>query len=119
MEVLNGREWTQGILATLGVAVFCGWLLATLGEFGVMLIVWGGLLYGLAVAETALRATGRKRGLLMEILVGVCGVAGILAGWLLEMLRHDYPLEAHLTNPWSYALILFAGFIAVSRVRSL
>jgi hypothetical protein len=109
-------------LVCLGVAVFGGWLLASVGGGFGFFSLWFGFLYGLAIAEVALRITGRKRGPQMEILAGTCAVLGIVAGWALSALVHGGPdpgtaLLAHLFNPWSYLLIGLAAVSAVSRIR--
>jgi hypothetical protein len=109
-------------LVCLGVAVLGGWLLADMGGGLGLFSLWLGFLYGLVIAEVALRITGRKRGIQMEILAGTCAALGIVAGWALSALLHGGPdpvtaLIAHLLHPWSYLLIGLAAFSAVSRIR--
>lgn len=111
-------------LASLATGLFCGWLLMGLGlSFG-FFGLWGALGVGLAVGEVALRVTGRKRGLKMEILSGVSAALGILGGWALNGLSHGRvpTLEAFLfffADPWHVLFFLIASGIAVARIRNI
>lgn len=108
----------RGFLASLAVAIFGGWLVARVGSFG-FFILWLGFLYGLGVAEVALRAADRKRGTVMEIIVVVSVVVGLLAGWGIETLVKGAPNFDTLADPWTYAGIAAAICGAVGRIRSL
>lgn len=115
---------TQAYAACLAVGILGGWLLLhMLGGFGFFRL-WGALLYGLAVAEVALRVTGRKRGSQMEILAGVCAGVGLAGGWLISGLFYGsaFTLDwwlSFLQNPWHYLLAGVAVVAAVGRVRNL
>lgn len=113
----------RGFVISLAIATFGGWLLATMGGIG-FFYLWLGFLYGLGVAEIALRATGRKRGTQMEIMTGVSCVAGIVLGWLIYAMTQELPdlgsfLFMYLKDPWAYVGIAAALFGAIGRIRSL
>ncbi len=110
--------------ASLGVALFGGWLLLGMGGGFGFFGLWIAYFYGLLVAETALRVTGRKRGLPMEIVAGVNAALGLVIGWLLPILARGGPqmlalLAASLHPSWTYILVGVAVFAAVSRMRNL
>lgn len=110
-------------VVTLAVASVAGWLLAGFAmSFGFFLL-WIGYLYGLGVAEVALRVTGRKRGLQMEILAAVCAVLGIVIGWLPGAFSHGIDVTSilllHLSRIWTYVLLGLAVFGAINRIRSI
>ena len=67
-------------LACFAAASFGGWLLVRVGMgfgfFGFFIAAF----YGAAVAEVALRTTGRKRGPRLRFLAGISAGVGILAG---------------------------------------
>jgi hypothetical protein len=119
---VSAGNLARGFVVTLAVATFGGWLLATMGGVG-FFYFWLGLLYGLGVAEVALRATGRKRGTQMEIMTGVCCVAGIILGWCLFAATQNLPESRDflsiLKDPWAYVGIGVALFGAIGRIRSL
>lgn len=121
LYLVSPKSLALAILACLTTAVLGGWLLASkLGSFG-FFALWFGYLYGLIIAEVALRVTGRKRGPLMEILAGTSAVAGILVGWLL-VLPAGSPefisvLSGHLFNVWNLLILGLAVFAAVTRIR--
>ncbi len=121
-EVGKG-DFLKGGLAAFGTAIFGGWLLATMRDFG-FFFFWFCFLYGLAVAEITLRFTGRKRGTSMEVLVGSAVGVGLIAGVILKTLlgaggdSSEVLLDA-LRNPWSYVAVGIAVFAAVGRVRHL
>ncbi|HLK55005.1 MAG TPA: hypothetical protein VKU00_00485 [Chthonomonadaceae bacterium] len=120
---VSAGSMALAIPACLLAAAFGGWLLTSIGMgFGFFGIAFG-FLYGLAIAEIALRITGRKRGLTMEILAGGSAFLGIIAGWLITdsthpLFNHAYFLW-HLSNPWSYVLLGVAIFGAVNRIRNI
>jgi hypothetical protein len=108
----------RGFLASLAVATFGGWLFATLGHFGFFML-WAGFLYGLGVAEVALRAADRKRGTAMEVIVVISCLGGLALGWGIEALVKGAPDYSGFSDPWTYAAIAAALFGAVGRMRSL
>ena len=120
---VSAGSMALAIPACLLTATFGGWLLTgTFGGFGYFGMVLG-FLYGYLIAEVALRITGRKRGLVMEILAGGSAFLGILAGWLITAALNPMPghppFVAHFTNPWSYVLLSIAVFGAVNRIRNI
>lgn len=111
----------RGAVATLAVALFGGWLFATMSNVQFFLL-WLGFLYGLVVAETNLRVTGRKRGTAMEVVVGVSCCVGLIGGFLLHGTLRMPDLAEYLrytfTDPWVYAAIGCALFGGISRIRN-
>lgn len=105
------------------VSALAGWLLVGLGLgfgfFGLLLA----FVYGVFVAEVAIRSTGRKRGSRVELLAGFSAAAGILIGALLPALWHGYPAGAvlhMLVSSLFFWLDLVIGVVsAVNRVRYL
>lgn len=124
---VSAGNLTRGFAFSLAAASFGGWLLATMHSppYGIgFFFLWLGFLYGLGVAEVALRATGRKRGPQMEIMTGVSCIAGIVIGWGLHALTQGIPeigsyLLASLKDPWTFVGIAAALFGAIGRIRSL
>jgi hypothetical protein len=133
---VDPKSFALAIPVTLVAALFGGWLLATIrymGFFG----MFAGFLYGMAVGEIALRLTGRKRGLPMEIMAGVCVIAGIVGGHGIQFLAESSTIGAnplyaggdgfdattlalgYLMNPWMYVSMGVAVFGAVSRIRNI
>lgn len=107
----------------LTVGIVSGWIFQSVaGRFG-FFALWGVFLYGIGIAELALRLTGRKRGPKIEILAGSCAVLGLLGGGILALLPHILAQPQLLTlfflNPWSYLEIGIAVYAAVRRVRYL
>lgn len=120
---VGSNDLLKGSAVSFLAAIFGGWLLATLQSFG-FFFFWFCFLYGLAVAELALRATGRKRGAKMEIIVGSAVGVGLIAGIVLNTLLGSSgeiteTFLAILRNPWSYVCLAIAVFSAVARVRHL
>jgi len=115
------KSLALAILACLATAVLGGWLLASLLMGFGFFVLWFSYLYGLIIAEVALRVTGRKRGPLMEILAGTCAAVGILAGWLFVVPAGSpefiSALGRHLFQPWSLLVLGLAIFAAVTRIR--
>jgi len=121
-EVSN-NDLLKGSAVAFGSAIFGGWLLATMRGFG-FFFFWFCFLYGLAVAVLVLRATGRKRGTKMEIIVGSAVGIGLIAGIILHTLLGSgedimQTLLEIASNPWSYVCLAIAVFGAVGRVRHL
>lgn len=109
-------------LACSAVAAFGGWLVVSAFRWGIFGIL-AAFIYGMGVAEVALRVTGRKRGLKMEILAGTCALLGIVVGLLLTSLRYAGPegggLYALFFDPWLYAQAIVAVFGAVNHTRNI
>jgi hypothetical protein len=115
---VSGGHVARGFLASLAAATFGGWLIASIGSFGFFML-WLGFLYGLGVAEVALRAADRKRGTVMEIIVGISCLGGLVLGWCIETAVTGEPNFFALKDPWTYAAIAAAICGAIGRVRSL
>lgn len=109
-------------LACLAVGSFGGWIMAFFG-FGLGFMgLWAAFVYGLLVAETALRVTGRKRGTIMEILVGVCVALGLIIGLGIQSTfspEMGRLLLYYLKSPFLYLSVGIAIVSAVGRIRSL
>jgi hypothetical protein len=136
LYVVEPKNLAAAIPVTLLAGLFGGWLMSTIrgiGFFG----MFAGFLYGLAVGEVALRMTGRKRGLQIEILAGVCVLIGLIGGYAFQLFvatsitgAHGSPLDLVepiepaamalrlLLDPWMYVTIVVSVFAAVSRVRN-
>jgi hypothetical protein len=116
----ENKDYAKGAVAAFATALFGGWLLSTASGFG-FFFLWFCFLYGLAVAEVTLRATGRKRGIPMEILVGAATGIGVVGGYVFgALVGGGDPTNAlldALRNPWSYVAVAIAVFSAVSRIR--
>jgi predicted small integral membrane protein len=133
---VDPKSFAIAIPVTLAAALFGGWLMATvshLGFFGAFI----GLIYGLAVGEIALRLTGRKRGLLIELMAGGCVFAGLIGGMAIHTLTalattppelyspDSAPMTATslllrlVLDPWIYVTIGVAVFGAISRIRNI
>jgi hypothetical protein len=95
------------IVACLGVACLGGWFLLTtmLGFFGLVLA----FALGTAVAEVALRITGRKRGVVMEAVAGACTAAGMVASGLVA--------GPMFFSMWPFIMVVVATVAAVNRIR--
>ncbi len=107
--------------ACLGAALLGGWIIAShVIGFGFMGL-WAGFLFGLGIGEIALRITGRKRGLKIELLAGGSVVLGILGGVAIDALTHPgMDIVVHqLLNPLNYALLVLATVAAVGRIRNI
>ncbi len=110
--------------ACLAAGLAGGWLLTVVfNRFG-MFRIWGAFLYGLLVAEAALRASGRKRGLKMEILVGLFAAFGILVPQLINIMSAGElgivdALLILFQNFWDMLLLGVAVVSAVARIRNL
>lgn len=108
-------------LACLATALFGGWILTGVGAGYGFFQLWGAFFYAIILTEVALRMSGRKRGLKMEILVGSCAVIGLLGGTLLNATqRGAEPLEVLLQfflQPWNWVALLIAVGISIARLR--
>jgi len=115
------KSLALAVLACLTAGVVGGWLLTSLGMGFGFFALWFGYLYGLIIGEVALRVSGRKRGLLMEMLAGACAAAGIVIGWLLVVPAGSPDflpvLFRHLAQPWGLLVLGLAVFAAVTRIR--
>lgn len=119
-QVSPGR-FTLAAAACLAAALFGGWILAShVIGYGFMGL-WAAFLFGIGIGEIALRITGRKRGLAMEILAGVSVVLGVVGGVALDLLLHPDTARIgfHLTNPLTYVLLILATVSAVGRIRNI
>ncbi len=107
--------------ACLAASLFGGWLIVAhaLG-FGFMGL-WAGFLFGIGIGEIALRITGRKRGLAIEVLAGGSVALGIAGGIGIDVLLHPETasLLFHLTNPLTYVMLVLATVSAVGRIRNI
>ncbi len=113
--------------AMLGASSLLGWLLASLAHFGFMLILWGGLLHGMGVAEVGLRVSGRKRGESVQAATGAAIVLGSIIGvWITTALQSSDafvpvtvdPLAA-LKSPLFWARVVFSAVVGVGRLRNI
>jgi hypothetical protein len=95
------------VVACLGVASAGAWILLQnpLGYFGLVLA----FLLGLAVAETALRITGRKRGPKMEAVVGVATALGFLSSGIV--------MGPMFFGLWPILMAVIATMSAINRIR--
>ncbi len=106
------------VLVSLAVAVLGGWLLISVGLGFGFFALWGALLYGGAVAEVALRVTGRKRGTAMEVVAGVCAALGLLVGWFLAASSRGAGLAFAVPHsPRLYLVAILGVAAAISRIR--
>src|SRR5437764_8246786 len=76
---VDPKSFAIAVPVTLAAGLFGGWLMASIGHIG-FFGAFAGFIYGMAVGEVALRLTGRKRGLQMEIMAGACVLLGLLGG---------------------------------------
>jgi len=130
---IDARSLALGYLGTLAVALFGGWIMADygmrIGFFGCFLAFF----YGNVVGEAGLRITGRKRGLPMEIMVGVCIALGLVGGLSLVAMLHPHYfseggdvatatqsyLLSQLYRPLAYVVFGCALAGGISRIRTL
>jgi len=133
---IDPKSFAIAFPITLAAAVFGGWLMVTIGSMGFFAALFA-YLYGMGIGELALRLTGRKRGLPMEIMVGACVLIGLIAGFgmVVALSAGAAPSEPngtvadaatpatlillHLRNPWTYLMAAVGVFGAVSRVRTI
>ena len=134
---VDGASLAKAAPVCLIVAIFGGWLLATLGGLG-FFAAFVAFLYGFGVGEVGYRLTGRKRGRSIEIMVGTCILIGILAGFAIHFSIPEFAhapyaipfdrdgdplpvtqelIRLTLLNPWSYATIAISVFGGVCRIR--
>lgn len=111
---------TLALATGLATGSFGGWLLATVPGLG-FFVLFLAYLHGLAVAETTLRVTGRKRGLKMEMITGLSAGAGVVAGWFIVSITPDAAasFSSFLFNPWSLFTVAVSVFGSVNRIRYL
>lgn len=121
---VSGSRLVAASIACCAGAAFGGWLLASVGMgfgfFGFLIASF----YGMAVAEIALRTTGRKRGPKIEILAGASAGIGLLAGGILTALplgnlMIPYLIHRYLISPFFYINLVISVVSAVNRVRYL
>ena len=134
---VDGASLAKAASVCLIVAIFGGWLLATLGGLG-FFAMFVAFLYGFGVGDIGYRLTGRKRGMSIEIMVGTCILIGILAGFAVHFAIPEFahaplapafdgegdPLpktqdlvRLALINPWNYVTIIVSVFGGVCRIR--
>ena len=119
-QVSPGR-FAAAAAACLAASLFGGWILAShVIGYGFMGL-WAAFLFGIGIGEIALRITGRKRGLAMEILAGASVALGIFGGIGIDILLHPYPATIGFLfmNPMTYALLILATVSAVGRIRNI
>src|SRR5438067_2335725 len=95
---VDPKSFAFAIPVTLIAGLFGGWLMATVRGIG-FFSLFAGFLYGMAVGEIALRLTGRKRGLPIELLAGGCVLAGLIGGLAIQLLIESSTLSAHPYPP--------------------
>jgi len=100
------RDAAFATAAGAGVALAMGWLAAIN-----LLVLLGGVIYGYAVGEAVHRASGRRRGSAVEVIAGLCALAGPLF-WLLA----PVPFEARARTAVE---VILAGRIAERYVSAL
>ncbi len=121
LHQVSAGSFALATAACLGASLLGGWILVSyVLSFGYMSL-WAGFLFGLAIGEIALRITGRKRGLKLELLVGISVAAGIAGGVAIEALIHPELdiVTRHLTHPLDYVLLALAIVAAVGRIRNI
>lgn len=92
------------VVAALVTGILGAFLMTSLGFF----VFFIGPLYGGFVAEAVLRAAGRKRGKILEII----GVGGIVAGALLVLLPLLFALRAAVPGTPSPPLMMSLASLA-------
>lgn len=121
---VSASSLTKAFAGGMVIAILGGYLLALVQGFGFFLL-FGGLIYGQAVASVIQRIAGRKIGLAMELAAGTCTLLGAIIGYLLWYSTQGFPpnflspLLLMARNPF-YLLAIAAGvFGAISRIRFL
>ncbi len=115
---------TRELLLAMGVAAilaaplgFVGSILVgptrAAGLFSLLIALLIGSGAGAIVAESISRATGRKRGLTMQLIA----VAGIVAAGMLRIFFADIALERVLQDTAGLVLVAVAAFAAWGRLR--
>jgi hypothetical protein len=112
----------RGVAAAIGAGVACGivWWLFNLFAYqlGLFFVLLGGFAIGFAVGEAVALATNRRRGPPLQIAAagGVvlaylvrAGLLIVVDGWTFQTFR--------LVDALALVAVVFAGFIAVNRVR--
>lgn len=134
---LDPQTFAKTVAVALAAGIVGGWLIVNFGLGFGLFGLWFAFLYGGGVAEAALRASGRKRGTIMEFISVGGVVAGLLCGaWLAarSYAAHAYgvpppdfdviepvvvrpPIDIILSNPLFWVHGAIAVFSAVSRIR--
>jgi hypothetical protein len=108
------------LIVGLTVATIGGFILASAGTFG-FLLLWASLFYGGIVGEAVLRTVHRKRGIKVEVTAGACALLGALMGLAAWMQTQGLPLTQFATllgsRPFFLIAVGIGVFAAVSRVR--
>ncbi len=135
LYMVDPKSFALALPVTLAAALFGGWLMSTvrgIGFFG----MFAGFLYGMAVGEIALRLTGRKRGVQIELMAGACVFIGLIGGYTIHFLTQSQLLGGqvaggeesvsvsrvalmYLLDPWMYVTIGVSVFGAISRIRNI
>ena len=119
-QVTPGR-FALAAAACMAASLFGGWILAAhVIGFGFMGL-WAAFLFGIGIGEIALRITGRKRGLAMEVLAGATTALGVLGGVGIDFLVHFGAVHIGLLllNPLTYVTLILATVSAVGRIRNI
>jgi hypothetical protein len=120
LHQVSPARYIAAAVACLGASLFGGWLIAAQVLGYSFMGLWVAFFFGIGIGEIALRITGRKRGLAMEILAGASVVLGVIGGVAIDLLLHpEAAIGFHLTNPLTYAMLILATVSAVGRVRNI
>lgn len=115
---VEATSLAKAYAACLGLGLLYGALaLPLFAGFG-FIGLWIGFLYGGGLAEVGLRVAGRKRGLAMEIMAGVCAGGGPALGLLLLSLVALPPPIWLLLHPAVWLHFIVAAVAAVLRMRN-
>lgn len=115
---VEATSLAKAYAACLGLGLLYGAVaLPLFAHFG-FIGLWIGFLYGGGLAEVGLRVAGRKRGLAMEIMAGICAGGGALAGLFLLSLITTPSLIGLMFSPFVWINIIVATVAAVLRLRN-
>lgn len=124
---ISTQSYVITFVAMLAASSLIGWVLAANAHFGFMLIIWGGLLHGMGVAEVGLRVSSRKRGEIVQAATGVAiGLGAFIGVWLVTMNSNSdsfIPVAADpyaaLKNPLFWVRAAFSVVVGVGRIRTI
>jgi hypothetical protein len=121
--VLQPRHYVIAAAVALATSLVAGMLVAQLGGFFIFFL---GFIAGGIIAEAVLRSIGGKRGLPVQIIVGVSIVVGAIVGPFLWRVLVVGSLAVLPTNPLFYLralldirTLLYAGLAIVAAVGRL
>ena len=107
---VSAGSFALAALAALAAAAVGGWILTSpdfpMGGFFELVL---GFALGTGVGEVALRVTGRRRGLKMDIMGGPCAGAGLLIGYAFNWVQNPMPPERVALSSSEYASMLHLG----------